>query len=87
MSTKEAHDIIAQLQEYEFPAAYAKARPVALLKAGGVPTMSKFVCRHGGKTRSATPASGPLTPRSCRCVRPSHSVSGLGSTCGCGLHE
>ena len=56
MSTKEAHDIIAQLQEYEFPAAYAKARPVALLKAGGVPTMSQFVCRHGGKTRSAMPA-------------------------------
>jgi len=42
MSTKEANDIIAQLQEYEFPAAYAKTRQVALLKAGGIPTMSKF---------------------------------------------
>lgn len=32
MSTKEAHDIIAQLQELEFPTAFNKARKIALLK-------------------------------------------------------
>lgn len=34
MTTKEAHDIIAQLQELEFPSAFAKARRIALLKVG-----------------------------------------------------
>lgn len=32
MTAKEAHDIIAQLQEFEFPSAFAKARKIALLK-------------------------------------------------------
>ena len=32
MTTKEAHEIIAQLQELEFPSAFAKARRIALLK-------------------------------------------------------
>lgn len=32
MTTKEAHEIIAQLQELEFPYAFAKARKIALLK-------------------------------------------------------
>lgn len=32
MTTKEAHEIIAQLQELEFPYAFGKARKIALLK-------------------------------------------------------
>lgn len=32
MTTKEAHGIIAQLQELEFPYAFGKARKIALLK-------------------------------------------------------
>ena len=32
MTTLEAHQIIAQLQELEFPSAFAKARRIALLK-------------------------------------------------------
>ena len=35
MTAKEAHDIIAQLQEFEFPSAFAKARKIALLKVSG----------------------------------------------------
>ena len=34
MTVKEAHDIIAQLQELEFPSAFGKARRIALLKVG-----------------------------------------------------
>lgn len=32
MTVKEAHDILNQLQELEFPHAFAKARKIALLK-------------------------------------------------------
>ncbi|OTB08304.1 hypothetical protein M426DRAFT_263555 [Hypoxylon sp. CI-4A] len=51
MTTKEAHEIIAQLQELEFPYAFAKARRIALLKAGGIPTMSKLFAATGQNTR------------------------------------
>ncbi|KAL5584044.1 hypothetical protein FOVSG1_015395 [Fusarium oxysporum f. sp. vasinfectum] len=51
MTTKEAHDIIAQLQLLEFPYAFGKARKIALLKAGGIPTMSKLFAVTGQNTR------------------------------------
>ncbi|KAH7225251.1 hypothetical protein BKA60DRAFT_537424 [Fusarium oxysporum] len=51
MTTKEAHDIIAQLQLLEFPYAFNKARKIALLKAGGIPTMSKLFAVTGQNTR------------------------------------
>ncbi|KAJ5188979.1 hypothetical protein N7491_005301 [Penicillium cf. griseofulvum] len=47
MTVKEAHDILNQLQELEFPYAFAKARKLALLKAGGIPTMSKLFAVTG----------------------------------------
>ncbi|KAH6953559.1 hypothetical protein DER45DRAFT_528118 [Fusarium avenaceum] len=47
MTTKEAHDIVAQLQLLEFPYAFEKARKIALLKAGGIPTMSKLFAVTG----------------------------------------
>ncbi|KAF5541667.1 hypothetical protein FPHYL_11754 [Fusarium phyllophilum] len=47
MTTKEAHDIVVQLQLLEFPYAFEKARKVALLKAGGIPTMSKLFAVTG----------------------------------------
>ncbi|KAL3470355.1 hypothetical protein BJX99DRAFT_267494 [Aspergillus californicus] len=47
MTTNEAHAIIAQLQELEFPYAFGKARKIALLKAGGIPTMSKLFAVTG----------------------------------------
>jgi len=34
MTTEEAYDIMMQLQELEFPYAFAKARKIALLKVG-----------------------------------------------------
>ncbi|GJC86111.1 mycophenolic acid synthesis protein B [Colletotrichum liriopes] len=56
MTVKEAHDIVNQLQEFEFPYALSKARKLALLKAGGIPSMSKLFAvtgqnnrRHAGK--------------------------------------
>ncbi|KAF5024515.1 hypothetical protein F66182_3455 [Fusarium sp. NRRL 66182] len=51
MTTKEAHDIISQLQLLEFPYAFGKARKIALLKAGGIPTMSKLFAVTGQNTR------------------------------------
>ncbi|KAL3439765.1 hypothetical protein BJX65DRAFT_317597 [Aspergillus insuetus] len=51
MTVKEAHEIIAQLQELEFPWAFSKARRVALLKAGGIPTMSKLFAVTGQNNR------------------------------------
>ncbi|KAI1069511.1 hypothetical protein LB507_008556 [Fusarium sp. FIESC RH6] len=47
MTTIEAHDIVAQLQLLEFPYAFEKARKIALLKAGGIPTMSKLFAVTG----------------------------------------
>ncbi|KAF7194344.1 Mycophenolic acid biosynthesis cluster protein B [Pseudocercospora fuligena] len=41
MTTKEAYNIMMQLQELEFPYAFRKSRKVALLKAGGIPTMTR----------------------------------------------
>ncbi|KAJ0420679.1 hypothetical protein BJY00DRAFT_323705 [Aspergillus carlsbadensis] len=51
MTVKEAHAIIAQLQELEFPRAFSKARRMALLKAGGIPTMSKLFAVTGQNNR------------------------------------
>ncbi|KAF1999208.1 hypothetical protein P154DRAFT_493944 [Amniculicola lignicola CBS 123094] len=47
MTTQEAYEIITQLQSLEFPYAMNKARSVALLKAGGIPTMSKLFAVTG----------------------------------------
>ncbi|KAL4921832.1 hypothetical protein BDW62DRAFT_208018 [Aspergillus aurantiobrunneus] len=47
MTVSEAHEIITQLQELEFPYAFAKARRMALLKAGAIPTMSKLFAVTG----------------------------------------
>ncbi|RAH86629.1 hypothetical protein BO86DRAFT_432021 [Aspergillus japonicus CBS 114.51] len=47
MTSEEAHAIIGQLQELEFPYAFNKARKIALLKAGGIPTMSKLFAVTG----------------------------------------
>ncbi|KAL7624942.1 hypothetical protein AAE478_004156 [Parahypoxylon ruwenzoriense] len=56
MTTDEAHTIMSNLQELEFPSAFTKARTISLLKAGGIPTMSKLFAvtgqnnlRNGGK--------------------------------------
>ncbi|KAL3464530.1 hypothetical protein BJX64DRAFT_92313 [Aspergillus heterothallicus] len=51
MTVKEAHGIMAQLQELEFPRAFAKARRMALLKAGAIPTMSKLFAVTGQNNR------------------------------------
>ncbi|CEN61553.1 hypothetical protein ASPCAL08207 [Aspergillus calidoustus] len=51
MTVEEAHAIIAQLQELEFPRAFCKARRMALLKAGGIPTMSKLFAVTGQNNR------------------------------------
>ncbi|KAK3938951.1 hypothetical protein QBC46DRAFT_155056 [Diplogelasinospora grovesii] len=51
MTTEEAFRITTQLQELEFPYAFAKARQLALLKAGGIPTMSKLFAVTGQNTR------------------------------------
>ncbi|RDW70529.1 uncharacterized protein DSM5745_08040 [Aspergillus mulundensis] len=54
MTVSEAHAIITQLQELEFPYAFGKARRMALLKAGGIPTMSKLFAVTGqNNTRNA----------------------------------
>ncbi|KAH7353175.1 hypothetical protein BKA66DRAFT_475816 [Pyrenochaeta sp. MPI-SDFR-AT-0127] len=47
MTTQEAFEITTQLQSFEFPYAMNKARNVALLKAGGIPTMSKLFAVTG----------------------------------------
>ncbi|KAL5441337.1 hypothetical protein PMIN06_009389 [Paraphaeosphaeria minitans] len=47
MTTQEASAIMNQLQSLEFPYAMNKARSVALLKAGGIPTMSKLFAVTG----------------------------------------
>ncbi|KUM59712.1 hypothetical protein ACN42_g7427 [Penicillium freii] len=47
MTVKDAHAILSQLQELEFPHAFSKARKIALLKAGGIPTMSKLFAVTG----------------------------------------
>ncbi|KAF5542817.1 hypothetical protein FPHYL_11441 [Fusarium phyllophilum] len=56
MSALEAHNIMMQLQELEFPHTFRNARTISLLKAGGIPTMSKLFAvtgqnnaRNGGK--------------------------------------
>ncbi|KAF2141144.1 uncharacterized protein K452DRAFT_327340 [Aplosporella prunicola CBS 121167] len=51
MTTKEAYDIMTQLQELEFPYTFGKARAIALLKAGGIPSMSKLFAVTGQNTR------------------------------------
>ncbi|KAJ5083104.1 hypothetical protein N7532_012147 [Penicillium argentinense] len=51
MTVKEAHAIMTQLQELEFPHAFSKARQIALLKAGGIPTMSKLFAVTGQNNR------------------------------------
>ncbi|KAL4883374.1 hypothetical protein BJY04DRAFT_206350 [Aspergillus karnatakaensis] len=51
MTTLEAHKIITQLQELEFPSAFNKARRMALLKAGGIPSMSKLFAATGQNNR------------------------------------
>ncbi|KAI4864542.1 hypothetical protein F4820DRAFT_329599 [Hypoxylon rubiginosum] len=51
MTTQEAFSIMQQLQQLEFPHAMSKARTVALLKAGGIPTMSKLFAVTGQNTR------------------------------------
>ncbi|KAK0707075.1 hypothetical protein B0T26DRAFT_656598 [Lasiosphaeria miniovina] len=51
MTTDEAYDIMAQLQELEFPYAMNKARRIALLKAGAIPTMSRLFAATGQNTR------------------------------------
>ncbi|RYP52794.1 hypothetical protein DL768_002117 [Monosporascus sp. mg162] len=54
MTTEEAYDILTQLQSLEFPYALNKARSIALLKAGGIPTMSKLFAVTGqNNTRNA----------------------------------
>jgi hypothetical protein len=40
MTTKEAYDIMTQLQELEFPYAFNKARVIALLKVRLIPLES-----------------------------------------------
>ncbi|KAG5801045.1 hypothetical protein H9Q74_014401 [Fusarium xylarioides] len=47
MTVPEAHNIMMQLQELEFPFAFKKARTISLLKAGGIPTMSKLFAVTG----------------------------------------
>ncbi|KAK1621682.1 hypothetical protein BDP81DRAFT_455992 [Colletotrichum phormii] len=47
MTVKESHDIITQLQELEFPYAFSKARKLALLKAGSIPSMSRLFAVTG----------------------------------------
>ncbi|KAF3162543.1 hypothetical protein TWF788_001995 [Orbilia oligospora] len=51
MTGSEAHEIMAILQEFEFPYAFQKARTISLLKAGGIPTMSKLFAVTGQNTR------------------------------------
>nr|XP_036578713.1 uncharacterized protein CTRU02_11304 [Colletotrichum truncatum]KAF6786046.1 hypothetical protein CTRU02_11304 [Colletotrichum truncatum] len=51
MTVKEAQEIMNQLQELEFPFAMAKARQIALLKAGGIPTMSRLFAATGQNNR------------------------------------
>ncbi|GES57706.1 hypothetical protein P174DRAFT_386416 [Aspergillus terreus] len=51
MTVREAHAIMAQLQGMELPRAFAKARRKALLKAGGIPTMSKLFAVTGQNNR------------------------------------
>ncbi|KFY43048.1 hypothetical protein V494_02122 [Pseudogymnoascus sp. VKM F-4513 (FW-928)] len=51
MTTQEASHIMTQLQELEFPYAFGKARKIALLKAGGIPTMSKLFAATGQNNR------------------------------------
>ncbi|KXH49473.1 hypothetical protein CSIM01_03761 [Colletotrichum simmondsii] len=47
MTVKESHEIITQLQELEFPYAFSKARKLALLKAGSIPSMSRLFAVTG----------------------------------------
>ncbi|KAF2786254.1 hypothetical protein K505DRAFT_354571 [Melanomma pulvis-pyrius CBS 109.77] len=51
MTSVEALNIMVQLQTLEFPYAMNKARSVALLKAGGIPTMSKLFAVTGNNNR------------------------------------
>ncbi|RDL30743.1 Uncharacterized protein BP5553_10088 [Venustampulla echinocandica] len=51
MTSQEASNIIKQLQELEFPYSFNKARKTALLKAGGIPTMSKLFAATGQNSR------------------------------------
>ncbi|OLN83312.1 hypothetical protein CCHL11_03129 [Colletotrichum chlorophyti] len=51
MTVKEAYEIITKLQELEFPFAFGKARKIALLKAGGIPSMSKLFAVTGQNNR------------------------------------
>ncbi|CAG8928847.1 unnamed protein product [Penicillium salamii] len=51
MKTEEAYGIITRLQELEFPYAFGKARKIALLKAGAIPTMSKLFAVTGQNNR------------------------------------
>ncbi|KAI5918854.1 hypothetical protein F4810DRAFT_690267, partial [Camillea tinctor] len=51
MTVEEAFYIMTQLQQLEFPHAMTKARTISLLKAGGIPTMSKLFAVTGQNTR------------------------------------
>ncbi|KAI0380597.1 hypothetical protein F5Y04DRAFT_95136 [Hypomontagnella monticulosa] len=51
MTADEAHTLMTQLQELEFPSAFTKARTISLLKAGGIPTMSKLFAVTGQNNR------------------------------------
>ncbi|KAH8668250.1 hypothetical protein BGZ60DRAFT_376511 [Tricladium varicosporioides] len=51
MTTGEAYNIMTELQQFEFPHAFNKARKIALLKAGGIPTMSKLFAVTGQNNR------------------------------------
>ncbi|KAK2768579.1 hypothetical protein FQN54_000435 [Arachnomyces sp. PD_36] len=51
MTVKEAHEIMTELQELEFPYSFAKARTIALLKSGGIPSMSKLFAATGQNTK------------------------------------
>ncbi|OBT48208.1 hypothetical protein VE00_00979 [Pseudogymnoascus sp. WSF 3629] len=51
MTSQEASNIMHQLQELEFPYSFARARKIALLKAGGIPTMSKLFAATGQNIR------------------------------------
>ncbi|KAH6683485.1 hypothetical protein F5X68DRAFT_242281 [Plectosphaerella plurivora] len=51
MTAEEAHRIVEALQTLEFPQAFGKARQMALLKAGGITTMSKLFAATGQNNR------------------------------------
>ncbi|SPN97221.1 uncharacterized protein DNG_00735 [Cephalotrichum gorgonifer] len=55
MTLKEAYAIIEELQTLEFPTAFDKARAYALLKTGGIPTISKLLMATGQSSEKNAP--------------------------------